>query len=108
MNLELIIAGLQAHPQIQLLISVIRPYLPLIIREGESFYNDFISYAVDGKWTKLDEMAWSKMTEEERDILSDKVLVEARNAVDNQFSRNKFAKEMALKAASSILATVLK
>jgi hypothetical protein len=107
MDIDLLIAGLQAHPQVQLLLSTIRPYLPVIIREGESFYNDFISYAVEGKWTELDESVWTKMTEEEKDALSNQVLIEARESVDNQFSRNKTAREVAFKTATSIISAML-
>ena len=107
MDVELLIAGLQSHPQVQMLISSIRPYLPVIIREGQAFYDDFISYAIEGKWTELDSVAWSKMTEEERDELSNEILVEARQSVDNQFRRNKLAKEIAFKVATSMLAAML-
>lgn len=107
MQIDLIIAGLQSHPQVQLLIQTIRPYIPVIIREGQDFYEDFISYAVEGKWTELDQKAWSKMTEEERDELSAEILAEARDAVENQFRRNKLAKEIAFKVATSLLSTLL-
>jgi len=107
MDITLLLAGLQSHPQVQLLVSSIQPYMPVIMREGEDFYEDFISYAVKGKWTELDDAVWSKMTEEERDKLSNEVLIEARKAVDNQFRRNELAKEAAFKVATSLIKTML-
>jgi len=108
MDINLIIAALGANPQVQMLLQTIQPYLPVISREGESLYADFISYAVEGKWTELDSVVWEKMTEEERTVLANSVLYEARQAVDNQYNRNKTAKEVAVKVATSILLALLK
>jgi hypothetical protein len=108
MDLNAIIAALSAHPQVQMLLQSIQPYLPVLAREGQSLYEDFISYAVEGKWTELDIVVWQKMTEEERDALADSVLKEARIAVDNQYSRNKQAKETAIKVATALLLSLLR
>ena len=107
MDINVIIAALGSHPQIQMLLQTINPYLPLISREGQSLYDDFIAYAVEGKWTELDSVVWEKMTDDERDALADSILVEARQAVDNQYRRNKEGKEIALKVATSILLALL-
>ena len=107
MEINTIITALSSHPQVQMLIQTIQPYLPLIAREGESMYNDFVSYAVEGKWTELDSAVWEKMTEEERSELARSVLIEAREAVDNQYRRAKLAKEAAIKVATSLLLSML-
>jgi len=107
MDINTIIAALASHPQMQMLLQTIQPFLPVISREGQSLYDDFISYAVEGKWTELDSAVWEKMTDDERDALASSVLVEARQAVDNQYGRNKTAKEVALKVATSILLSLL-
>jgi hypothetical protein len=107
MDINVIIAALSSHPQLQMLIQTIQPYLPVISREGQGMYDDFISYVVEGKWTELDSAVWEKMTEEERSALAKTVLYEARQAVDNQFRREKVAKETAVKVATSILLAML-
>ena len=107
MDIDLIIAALKAHPQIQMLLQAIQPYLPVIMREGESLFSDFVSYAVDGKWPELDRAVWAKMTQEERDKLAATVLEEARDAVDNQFRRNKEAKKAAIQVATALLTALL-
>jgi len=107
MDTNALIAALSAHPQIQMLIQVIQPYLPVIAREGDSLYHDFISYAVEGKWTELDAAVWEKMTEEERSVLAKSVLNEAREAVDNQYRRQKTAKETGIKVATSLLLAMI-
>jgi hypothetical protein len=107
-DINLIIAALSAHPQIQVLIQSIYPYLPVVAREGEGLYNDFVSYVVEGKWVELDACVWQKMTEEERSELSKSILIDARKAVDNQYRRSKTSKEVAIKVASSILLALIK
>ena len=107
MNIDLIINALEMHPEVQMLLKTIRPYLPVIVRGGQTVYEDFISYAVEGKWTELDQKMWGQMTEDERDALSSQVLVEARRAVDNQYERDKLAKQTALKVASALLLAIL-
>jgi hypothetical protein len=106
-SIESIIDALSNHPEAQTLIKTIQPFIPLIIREGSVIYEDFISYAVEGKWTELDEAMWAKMTEDERDQLSDQILQEARVAVDNQYQRNLLARQMAFKVATSLLSVIL-
>jgi len=107
MNIDIIIEALKLNPEVKLIITTIQPYLPILMREGQSFYEDFISFVVDGKWTELDEIAWAKMTEEERDELSNSVLIEAREAVDKQFKRERLAKEISFKVAISLLKIIL-
>lgn len=102
-----LIVSLAKFPEVQMLLQTIQPFIPLILREGQNSYNDFISYAVEGKWTDLDIAMWEKMTEDERDLLSNQILRDARIAVDNQFQRNTLAKKMAFKVALSLLSTIL-
>jgi len=107
MNIDTIIGALESHPQIQMLLLTIKPFLPVIIREGKTAYEDFLSYSVEGKWVELDQKMWSKMTEDERDVLSSQVLEEARQSVDNQYQRDKTARETAIKIASALLLAIL-
>ena len=106
-GIDSLIAALSNYPEAQVLIQTIEPFIPLIMREGTGVYNDFISYAVDGKWTELDEEMWAKMTEDERDKLSDNILQDARIAVDNQYQRNLLARQMAFKIVTSMLSVIL-
>ena len=107
MDINAIIVALSSFPKIQVLLQTINPYLSVIAREGETMYLDFVSYAVEGKWIELDSLVWEKMTQNERDALANEVLYEARRAVDNQYTRNKTAKEVAVKVATSILLAMI-
>ena len=106
-SIDTLIAALSNYPEAQVLIQTIEPFVPLIMREGVGAYNDFVAYAVEGKWTELDEEMWAKMTEDERDKLSDSVLRDARVAVDNQYQRNLLARQMAFKIVTSMLSVIL-
>jgi len=106
-SIDTLISALSNYPEAQVLLQTIEPFIPLIMREGIGAYNDFVSYAVDGKWTELDEEMWSKMTEDERDKLSDSILQDARIAVDNQYQRNLLARQMAFKVVTSMLSVIL-
>jgi len=107
LNIDLLISALDASPEVKLIITTLKPYLPMLMREGQEFYDDFISFVVDGKWTELDAVAWEKMTEDERDELSDTILIEARAAVDKQFKREKLAKEISFKVAIALLTFII-
>ena len=106
-SIDMLIASLANYPEAQVLIQTIEPFIPLIMREGVNIYEDFISYAAEGKWTELDEAMWEKMTEDERDKLSNQILQEARRTVDNQYQRNLLARQMAFKIATSLISVIL-
>jgi len=106
-SIDVLIASLANYPEAQVLVQTIEPFIPLIMREGMNIYNDFISYAEEGKWTELDEAMWEKMTEDERDKLSNQILQEARISVDNQYRRNLLARQIAFKVATSMLTVIL-
>jgi len=106
-SIDSIISALADFPETQALIQIIQPFIPLIIREGQNAYNDFVMYASDGRWAELDNAMWEKMTEDERDLLSNKVLMDARIAVDNQFQREKLAKQITIKIVTSLLSVLL-
>ena len=96
-----------SDPRLQAIFTTLTPYIPAIKREGEAFYQDVMSYAVEGKWTELDELAWKKMTEDERDALSAQILADARDAVDREFERKKFFRECVVRLAGSLLTMLL-
>ena len=102
-----LIALLQTDPQTQALVQSIAPYVPALQRNGMSFYEDVLKYAVQGQWAEADCVAWGKMTDEERDNLASSVLDEARNAVDREYEREQLAKEVALKIVISLLTSLL-
>ncbi len=101
-----VLGSIANDPRTQAIFTTLGPYIPAIKREGIKFYNDVISYAVEGKWTELDEMAWEKMTNEERNALSDQILSDARDAVDNELARKQFARELILKLVGILLTLV--
>lgn len=106
-SIDDVIAALENYPEAQMLVKVVRPYIPLIMREGTHVYMDFIRYATQGQWVELDRAMWEKMTEDERDKLSEQILLDARRVVDNQYRRNKLAKEIGVKITTSLLLALL-
>ena len=107
MNLQEVIDSLEADPKTQAVVAVLTPFLGAMKREGQEFANDLIQQLLIADFASVNELAWSKMTEEERDAYSDVVLKEAMAEVDRQFELQKMAKEMAFKVASSLLTMLL-
>ena len=94
-------------PTFAAVVETLRPYIPAIQRTGRTFYNDVIRLAISGEWDQLNTVAWKHMTENERDAASNALLVQAREAVDNAYEREKLAREIAYKAVGTILLSFL-
>ena len=94
-------------PKLSSVVSVLRPYIPAIQREGLSLYNDVIKYAILGDWDQVNVAAWKHMTEEERDSASADLLKEAQDAVDANYRREQLAKEIAFKLIGALLTALI-
>jgi len=85
------------------IVEVLKPFIPVIIREGESFMRQVIDCASCGDWTQIDKIAYVKMTEGERDELSSQILSDARNAVDREFARNARVRKILFQITTRLL-----
>lgn len=107
MDITDIIDLIKNDPKIASIIDILKPFIPIIKRHGIDVYNDVVKYAINGEWTELDKVMWSKMNDEERDALSTQILSDAREAVDREFERRKTAREVAIKLATTVLTSLL-
>ena len=98
---------LLANPQYATVVAVLRPYIPVMKRMGIELYNDVLADAIVGNWESVDKKTWAAMTEDERDVASNALLAEARDAVDRAYEREQLAKELAFKLVGSILMSLL-
>jgi leucyl-tRNA synthetase len=103
MDIISLIARLEGDPQTQVIVQALQPFLPVLAREGQSFYDEVLSYIVEGKWDTVDALAWEKMTDQEREFLSNQVLDEARAAVDSAYEREANVKSAVIKVILALL-----
>lgn len=89
------------------IVEVLKPFIPVIIREGESFMSQVIDCAACGDWTQIDKIAYEKMTEDERDDLSSQILSDARDSVDREFARNVRVRKILFQVATRLLIMVI-
>jgi len=106
-DIQALIVKLASDPTTAAIVSALEPFLGVIKREGFEFANRLIGHLLIGDFDAVDEMAWVKMTEAERDAYSRDVLKEAMDEVDRQFELQKMAKEAAFKVATSLLSLLL-
>jgi hypothetical protein len=104
---EQIFAGLAANPQLTAVIASLQPYIPALKRDGMEYFDELVSFASKGKWSDADKLMWALMTDEERNALFKDVLAAARDAVDAEYDRKQLVKEAAMKAAMSIILTLI-
>jgi len=105
-NLTAILAALNM-PAVQSVIAVLEPYIPVLKRQGLAFAQSFLDQAVAGNWVKAMEQAWPLMTTAEKDAASQRLLLEAQKATDDAFEMNLLAKEIAIKLAFVLLASLI-
>lgn len=101
-DLDSLIERIQYDPNAKEVIEAVKPYLPAIQRLGAEAFEDLISYASARAWIELDRKMWPNLTEDERDMLSNNILKDARKAVDNMYERNQAVKSMVMRAVLSI------
>lgn len=88
-----IIEQIENDPELKKVIECLEPYLPALNRV-KHLYNEFISFAYVGQWILLDELMFPYMNDKERDLLSQRVLQEARKDVDRILFIRKISKEI--------------
>lgn len=88
------------------LMSVVKPYLPVLAREGPEFFEGFIKNLRKGDFEKIDQSMYAKMSSEERVILETEVLQGAFEATRAKFRRKELIKEIGLKIMIRVLMRV--
>lgn len=85
------------------MISVIKPYLPALAREGPDVFEGFIKHFTDQDWAKIDQLMYAKMTVEERRELEDDVYKGALAAAKAKYRRQALFKEIAFKVGLRLI-----
>lgn len=91
----------------QEMLSVLKPYLPALAREGPEVYEGFIKHIYDGDWAAVDQFMYAKMTLEERRQLEDEVYKDAVAAAKAKYSRTQLLKDIGFKVALRVLMLVI-
>lgn len=79
-------------------LSIIKPFLPALKREGEELFEGFVKHLLNKEYDKIDQLMYEKMTVEERRELEDDVIKAARDAAKARFRRKELTKEILTKA----------
>lgn len=79
-------------------LSVIKPFLPALKREGEDLFEGFVKHLLDKDFSKIDQLMYEKMTIPERRELEDDVYKDARAAAEARFRRKELTKQILMKA----------
>ena len=80
------------------ILSIIKPFLPALKREGEEVFEGFIKHLLKKNFVEIDQLMYEKMTRKERRELEDQVYKDARAAAEARFRRIRLGKEILLKA----------
>lgn len=91
----------------QELLTVLKPYLPALAREGPDIYEGFIKHLHDGNWEAVDQLMYSRMTVDERHQLEDQVYQDAVAAAKAKYSRTQLMKDIGFKIALRVLILVI-
>lgn len=89
------------------MLSILKPYLPALAREGPDLFEGFIKHFKDQDWAKIDALMYEKMTLEERRELEEQVYQDARDAAEAKYRRSEILKNIAFKVALRAILLVL-
>jgi single-stranded DNA-specific DHH superfamily exonuclease len=78
-------------------LSVLKPYLPALSREGKDVYEGFIKHLRDGDFTEIDKLMYVKMTPSERKELEEEVYKDAFKAAEAKYRQKELMKDILLK-----------
>ena len=89
------------------LLSILKPYLPALAREGQDVYDGFLKHLNDNNWEAVDKLMYAKMTIPERRQLEDQVYQDARTAAQAKYDRVQTLKDIGFKVALRVLMLVI-
>jgi hypothetical protein len=99
-----VIVKLGNTPEIMSVMPLVRPFAAALSRKNDVVItNAFIVAAGERRWSDVDRLMWPHMTEDERDALSNDILVSARQAVDNMHLAEKIFKEVMIKVVFALI-----
>lgn len=89
------------------MLDAIEPYLPVLGRMGKAGLDAFLDAVRQQDWQRVDRALYERMTEQERDALSAKVLKDAREAVKGAYETNRLWQEDLLRVAFGLLLSAI-
>ncbi len=84
-------------------LTIIRPYLPALAKQGPDVWEGFVKYLNNGDFVSIDELMYSKMLTAERDALELQIYSDAYQAALAKYKRKELYKEVAQKILLNIL-----
>lgn len=84
-------------------LSIIRPYLPVLAKQGPDVWEGFIKHLNDGDFSSIDRLMYFKMSETERVDLELQIYEGAYQAALARYKRKELYKEVAQKILLNIL-----
>jgi hypothetical protein len=89
------------------LLDVIKPYLPVLAREGPEFFDGFIKKFINKDWSTIDAEMYERMSIEERRVLEAAVLNDAYKAAKMRYNNIQLTKEIMLKVVIRLVLSVI-
>lgn len=79
------------------MLDLLKPYLPVLAKQGPDFFDGFVRKFIDKDWPAIDRQMYELMTVEQRRELEDKVLSDAYKAAKQRYNNIQLRKEILMK-----------
>ena len=95
------------NPRYKAVLDVIDPFLPVLARAGKEVTENFVKHASERNWQRIDAEMYALMTEDERDKLSEQVLVNARAAALEAYENQQAWSQDLFRVVLSVLLSLI-
>ena len=92
----------------QALATILLPYIPVLMRESEDFFSQFVAAFNKQDYETITQLTYSKMTLTERKVLEDATYTALRNDAIQRYKDIQSDKQLAMSASLSIIIALLK
>lgn len=89
-------------PAIEAVVDLVGPFMPVLKRLGKDGLEAFMNNSSTGDFTRVTTELYEKLTEDERDQLSDAVLADAQKAVNDAFRERRDLQQQVLRVAMAV------
>jgi hypothetical protein len=89
------------------MLDVIKPYLPVLAKEGPEFFDGFVKKFINKDWPAIDLAVYEKMSLEERRELEAAVLNDAYKAAKLRYNNIQMTKEIMMKVMIRLALSVI-
>ena len=92
----------------QALATLLTPYIPVLIREGNEFFTQFVAAFRKQDYETITQLTYSKMTAAERTALEDATYTSLRNKAIQDYKDIQSDEQLALQASLSVIIALVK